>query len=75
MASLEGGESLHAIGRTIGKDHLAVHLLLKRHSGIAPAARRRSRRALSLAECEDISRGLASGGCPMWVIGQLIELA
>ncbi len=32
----KGGESLHAIGRALGKDHVVVHLLLKRHGGIAP---------------------------------------
>ncbi len=65
----KAGESLHAIGRALGKDHVVVHLLLKRHGGIAPPARRRSRRALTLAEREDISRGIASG-CSMRVIAQ-----
>jgi IS30 family transposase len=55
------GESLHAIGRAVGKDHVVVHLLLKRHGGIAPTSHRRSRRVLTLAEREDISRGVASG--------------
>ena len=36
-------------------------LVLARHCGIAPPARRRSRRVLTLAEREDISRGIASG--------------
>jgi len=57
----KAGESLHAIGRALGKDHVVVHLLLKRHGGIAPPVRRRSRRSLTLAEREDISRGIASG--------------
>jgi transposase, IS30 family len=57
----KAGESLHAIGRAVGKDHVVVHLLLKRYGGIAPLGRRRSRRALTLAEREDISRGIASG--------------
>jgi uncharacterized protein (DUF342 family) len=52
---------LHAIGRAVGKDHVVVHLLLKRHGGIAPPVRRRSRRVLALAEREDISRGIVSG--------------
>ena len=38
-----------------------VHLLLKRHGGIAPPIRRRSSTSLTLAEREDISRGIASG--------------
>jgi Helix-turn-helix domain len=56
----KAGESLHAIGRAVGKDHVVVHLLLQRHSGIAPAAHHRSQRVLTLAEREDISRGIAS---------------
>jgi IS30 family transposase len=70
----KAGESLHAIGRAVGKDHVVVHLLLKRHGGIAPVARRRSRRVLTLAEREDISRGLASG-CSMRVIAQRLSRA
>jgi transposase, IS30 family len=57
----KAGESLHAIGRALGKGHVVVHLLLKRHGGIAPPIRRRSPTSLTLAEREDISRGIASG--------------
>jgi IS30 family transposase len=57
----KAGESLHAIGRAIGKEHPVVHLLLKRHGGIAPLVRRRSQTALTLHEREDIFRGIASG--------------
>jgi IS30 family transposase len=57
----KAGESLHAIGRALGKDHVVVHLLLKRHGGIAPPIRRRSPSSLTLAEREDISRGIARG--------------
>ena len=57
----KAGQSLHAIGRALGKDNQVIHFLLARHGGIAPATRRRSRRALILAEREDISRGIASG--------------
>lgn len=57
----KAGDSLHAIGRAVGKDHVVVHLLLQRHGGIAPAARHRSQRVLTLAEREDISRGIAAG--------------
>jgi transposase, IS30 family len=55
------GESLHAIGRALGKEHHVIHFLLARHGGIAPPVRRRCLRALTLAEREDISRGIASG--------------
>ena len=57
----KAGQSLHAIGRVLGKDKQVIHFLLARHGGIAPPVRRRSRRALTLAEREDISRGIASG--------------
>jgi IS30 family transposase len=70
----KAGQSLHAIGRALGKDHVVIQLLLARHGGIAPAARRRSRRVLTLAEREDISRGIASG-CSMRVIAQRLSRA
>ena len=55
------GESLHEIGRAFGKNHGSIVFLLSQHGGIAPAVRRRSQRTLTLAEREDISRGIASG--------------
>jgi IS30 family transposase len=57
----KAGQSLHAIGRALGKEHNVIYCLLARHGGIAPPVRRRSPRALTLAEREDISRGIASG--------------
>jgi IS30 family transposase len=57
----KAGQSLNAIGRALGKDHVVIRFLLARHGGIAPPARRRSGRALTLAERADISRGIASG--------------
>ena len=65
----KAGQSLNAIGRVLGKDQHVIHFLLARHGGIAPPVRRRSRRALTLAEREDISRGIASG-CSLRVIAQ-----
>ena len=65
----KAGQSLNAIGRVLGKDKQVIHFLLARHGGIAPPVRRRSRRALTLAEREDISRGIASG-CSLRVIAQ-----
>ena len=58
----KAGQSLHEIGRALNKEHAVIHFLLARHGGIAPASRRRSRLALTLAEREDISRGIAGGG-------------
>ena len=54
------GESLKAIGRAFGKPSSSVHFLVAPCGGIRPAPRRRSERALSLAEREEISRGLAA---------------
>jgi IS30 family transposase len=45
-----------------------------RHGGIAPVVRRRSRRVLTLAEREDISRGIASG-CSLRIIAQRLSCA
>ena len=70
----KAGQSLNAIGRALGKDHNGHSLLLARHGGIAPPVRRRSRRVLTLAEREDISRGIASG-CSMRVIAQRLRRA
>src|SRR6202049_4091331 len=70
----KAGQSLNVIGRALGKDKQVVHFLLARHGGIASPVRRRSRRALTLAEREDISRGIASG-CSMRVIAQTVSRA
>jgi len=56
----KAGQSLHDIGRAYGKAHPSIRGVLLPRGGIAPAARRRSRLALTLAEREDISRGIAS---------------
>ena len=68
------GQSLHAIGRALGRAHPVVHLLLKRHGGIAPVPRRRSVRTLTLAEREDISRGIA-GGSSLRQIAKVLQRA
>ena len=57
----KAGQSLHAIGRWLGKDHRVIRFLLARHGGIAPPVRHRSPVALTLAERESISRGIACG--------------
>src|SRR6202171_6066435 len=57
----KAGQSLHEIGRAFGKDHVSLQFMLSQHGGIVPATRRRSLRTLTLAEREDISRGIASG--------------
>jgi IS30 family transposase len=57
----KAGQSLHEIGRAFGKEHGVIHFMLAQRGGIAPAVRHRSLRTLTLAEREDISRGIASG--------------
>ena len=54
------GQSQHEIGRAFGRPHPTIRKILLPCGGIAPAARRRSRLSLTLAEREDISRGIAS---------------
>jgi hypothetical protein len=57
----KAGDSLHEVGRAFSKDHGSIHFLLSQHGGIASAVRRRSQRTLTLAEREEISRGIVSG--------------
>jgi IS30 family transposase len=57
----KAGQSLHEIGRAFGKSHVSIQFILSQHGGIVPPARRRSLLTLTLAEREDISRGIASG--------------
>ena len=54
------GESLKAIGRVLGKEGSSVYGQIAPYGGIRPRPRTRSKRALSLAEREEISRGIAA---------------
>src|SRR5229473_1695514 len=56
----KAGQSMHEIGRAYGRPHPTIRKILLPCGGIAPAARRRSWLGLTLAEREDISRGIAS---------------
>ena len=53
------GESLKAIGRAFGKPSSSIYYQVAPHGGIRPGPQRRSRLALTLAEREEISRGIA----------------
>jgi len=53
------GDSTRAIARLFDRGHSSVQRILGETGGIRPAPRRRSRQALTLAEREEISRGLA----------------
>ena len=70
----KAGQSLHEIGRAVGKAHVVIRFLLARHGGIAPPVRCRSRLSLSLAEREDISRGIACG-CSIRAIARSLNRA
>ncbi|MFB3105159.1 MAG: IS30 family transposase [Pseudomonadales bacterium] len=52
------GDSLGTIGRLFDRGHGSIARILSRTGGIRPPKRTRSRRALSLAEREEISRGV-----------------
>jgi IS30 family transposase len=70
----KAGQSLHEIGRAFDKPHSSIRCLLLPRGGIPPAARRRSRLALTLGERENISRGIASGS-PLREIARRLERA
>lgn len=54
------GESLRAIGRAFGKPSSSIYFQVAPSGGIRPPPRRRSRLALTLAEREEISRGIVA---------------
>lgn len=55
------GDSLSDIGRAVQKHPASVFGVLKVHGGFMPPVRKRSAHALTLAEREEISRGLSAG--------------
>src|SRR3981081_10593 len=57
----KAGQSLHEIGRAFGKSHSSIRCVVSLQGGFVPAAHRRSGLTLTLAEREDISRGIACG--------------
>ena len=54
------GASLNAIGRHFGRGHSSIQNVLSQTGGIRPPKRRRSRLALTMAEREEISRGVVA---------------
>ena len=65
------GESLSDISRALGRPAGSVHGFLAARGGIPPALRRRPPSALSLAEREEISRGLSAGASIRSIATQL----
>ena len=55
------GESLQRIAQLFDRNHSSIQPILAATGGIRPAQRRRSQWALSLAEREEISRGVVAG--------------
>ena len=55
------GDSLESIAQLFDRTHGSVARILRQTGGIRPPKRVRSRQTLSLAEREEISRGVVSG--------------
>lgn len=60
-ACWRAGQTTDAIAAAIGSPVASVYSVVRRHGGIPPRVRRRAPHALSGAEREEISRGLAAG--------------
>ena len=65
------GQSLSDIGRALGKPPTSVFSYLHSRGGIPPVPRRRSPRALTIAEREEVSRGLSMGASLRSIARQL----
>jgi IS30 family transposase len=57
----QAGDSLHEIARLLDRGHGAVAGQISRTGGFRPTPRSHSIRSLSLAEREEISRGIVAG--------------
>jgi IS30 family transposase len=55
------GESMNAIGRLFDRSHSSIQGILSKMGGLPPAPRKRSKLSLTLAEREEISRGVVAG--------------
>ena len=65
------GESMSSIGRRFDRESSSVFSVLSPSGGIRPAERRRSARSPSLAEREEVSRGLVAGRSLRAIASQL----
>ena len=55
------GDSMNAISRLFDRGHSSVQGVLSKMGGVSPQPRKRSSLSLTLAEREEISRGLVAG--------------
>jgi transposase, IS30 family len=69
-----GGLSVSQIARAVPSHRMSVHNLISSCGGIRPPARRRSSRALSAAERERITQGVAAG-CSLREIARYLKRA
>ena len=67
----QAGDSLHEIARLLDRSHGTVAGQISKTGGIRPADRSRSSRSLSLAEREEISRGIVIGLSSRAIASQL----
>lgn len=65
------GETISDIGRALDRAPGTIFCTLTERGGVAPRPRRRSRLALTLAEREEISRGIAAGESARAIAAQL----
>ena len=65
------GDSLESIARLFDRSHGSIAGILARTGGIRPPQRKRSQQTLTLAEREEISRGIAAGHSMRTIAAQL----
>ena len=68
------GESLNSIARLFDRGHSSIQRILTETGGIRPRQRRRSCLALTLAEREEVSRGLVAGHSIRSIAASLYKL-
>ncbi len=65
------GDTIHQIAGSFDRFHSSIHRILAETGGIRPAERHRSKSALTLAEREEISRGVVAGNSIRSIAGSL----
>jgi IS30 family transposase len=65
------GETIATIAKALGRPYDSIYWLIAARGGVAPLPRQRAAHALTSAERESISRGLAAGQSCRTIAGQL----